>query len=357
MKFLDTKQIFESIRELSSNADRRVYAAVAFVGKESYNLFSENIRNVEDIRFIVNFSESSVKNGLTNPYGINQLQDFAEVRNNKNLHAKIYIFDDTALICSANLSRHATTNIEAGISINRKDTVEEIVRFFERLWKESKQINKELLIKRIKIWKKIGNKRAIQMVSRNNDLEQKIKINRWKNPIPPTLQIKLKELPTIKNRKYFYIMHLSYNGDMRKELWDYAKDNNLIGLSHQEVDEWTEDRESIINEKRLKKGWIGQFDLFCSIMKKGDIVLILDGERYLLGVAEVSDNKHKLLKIDELEHDFYFFDHVREVIWIEEHEYDERRRLPQQIGFKNTLNMVKPGHKRWKKLENFTIYI
>lgn len=351
IKFLNAKQIFESIDELSSNAKNRVYVAVAFVGKKGMN-FLENIQNVKDVKMIINFSESSVKNGLTNPGFVvkfKENKDMGKVRNCEKLHAKMYVFDDTALICSANLSLHAETeNIEAGVLINKKEIVDEIVNFFELLWENSEEINHGIFLDRLKIWNKYGNKRAIQMKPANMDIKRRIKP--WKSYVPPTLKIKLKDLLYIKDKEYFYIMHLSYNGDMKEELWDYAKDNNIIGLSHQEVDDWATEREFIINEKRLNRGWINQFNMFCYDMNNGDIVLILDGEKYLLGIAEIDSE----CKVNENIRD-EFFDHVRKVKWIEKLEYDERRKLPVQVGFKNTLNKVKPGNIRWEKLKNLTI--
>jgi hypothetical protein len=38
-----------------------------------------------------------------------------------------------------------------------------------------------------------------------------------------------------KRKDYFYIMHLSYNGDRREKLWNYAKDRGLIGLDVQGI--------------------------------------------------------------------------------------------------------------------------
>ena len=88
MRFLSTSRLFDTVYNLSSQSRYRAYAAIAYVGKNSYQLFHENIRNVKDVKFVVNFSNNSVRNGSTNPAGVSQLQDFAEVRNKEDLHAK-----------------------------------------------------------------------------------------------------------------------------------------------------------------------------------------------------------------------------------------------------------------------------
>jgi len=92
VRFLFSSKLFETIHRCSFLSRDRAYAAVAFVGKDSYQLFHENIRNVKDVKLIVNFSDNSVRSGLTNPAGVRQLQDFAEIRNKEDLHAKLYIF-------------------------------------------------------------------------------------------------------------------------------------------------------------------------------------------------------------------------------------------------------------------------
>jgi predicted nuclease of predicted toxin-antitoxin system len=42
--------------------------------------------------------------------------------------------------------------------------------------------------------------------------------------------LRLRKLLSQIGRNYFYLMHLSYDGEDRAELWDYAYRNNLIGL-------------------------------------------------------------------------------------------------------------------------------
>jgi hypothetical protein len=62
-----------------------------------------------------------------------------------------------------------------------------------------------------------------------------------------------KLLPRI-GRNYFYLMHLSYGGEDRAELWDYAYRNNLIGLDYEGVDEdWLTIPES--NRNKIVPSW------------------------------------------------------------------------------------------------------
>jgi len=155
-------------------------------------------------------------------------------------------------------------------------------------------------------------------------------------------------------KNYFYIMHLSYNGRERERLWKYAKEEELIGLDHpgKVYDDWKELRSEIIRDKRLPPIWIKQFDTICYQMKKGDIVVILEGWHSWLGIAEVTDDCHNYRPdINNKNNPRGFFDHIRNVRWRVAHEYGKQPGLPNHvIGFNNTLYRVEKGTNRWKLL-------
>lgn len=164
-----------------------MYAAIAFVGRDSYRLFHENIRRVKDVRFVVNFSDNSVRSGSINPAGVSQLQTFAEVRNREDLHAKIYVFDHVALVSSANLSKNATSNVEAGVLVEDPEEVSQIVEFFHDLWDNSSPVGSELLDDRLRAWietdvartkRSLPTEAGVVRRPKNKGLEQ------WKTPIP-----------------------------------------------------------------------------------------------------------------------------------------------------------------------------
>jgi len=157
-----------------------------------------------------------------------------------------------------------------------------------------------------------------------------------------------------RGRDYFYIMHLSYNGQRREELWSYARANRMIGLDAPRIvrDSWTNVRESA--ERHLGPTWVRQFDTFCNEMLVGDLVLALNGWDSLLGVAEIIEPKHiydRTLSDTET-----FFDHIRRVKWIRQYEYNRRRMLPEPLrGFNNTLSKINLGSSRWQMLVNLAI--
>jgi len=166
--------------------------------------------------------------------------------------------------------------------------------------------------------------------------------------------MKLEALLSKRGKEYFYIMHLSYEGSEREELWNYGKKNNVIGLSKSIVNnDWVKVGGSVKNS--LSNTWIRQFDTFCNEMNAGDVVLVLKGWDSLLGVAEIKERRHKYSK--KLKgRKGPFFDHIRDVTWIKEHEFDARRRLPKPVkGFNNTLSKVTPNSKWWPILVGLDI--
>ena len=166
--------------------------------------------------------------------------------------------------------------------------------------------------------------------------------------------MKLEDLLSEKGLNYFYIMHLSYNGDERERLWNYAKENNCIGLDYPDVviDDWNEIPEADKELLQLSPIWVKQFDRFCNEMTVGDSVLVLSGWDSLLGIAEIK-NRYRYDKNLSRKRDF--FDHVRPVRWIIKYEYDDRFTLPSRIVFNNTLSRVGPNSPRWSILTNLNI--
>jgi len=160
--------------------------------------------------------------------------------------------------------------------------------------------------------------------------------------------MRLGELLSKRGLNYFYIMHLSYDGEERERLWNYAKENDIIGLDYPDEvrDDWNRVRESV--RDKIPRIWVRQFDMFCNEMREGDIVVTLEGWFSLLGVAEVVKGYEYQCGLYGSEE---FFDHVRRVRWIKKHDYGKHPRLQHPIeGFRNTLYRVEPSTRRWKNL-------
>lgn len=173
----------------------------------------------------------------------------------------------------------------------------------------------------------------------------------------------------LEGKDYFYIMHLSYGKDITakakassdERLWNYAKDKGFIGLSHHTVEgNWNENKvKESAKEKGISPYWEKQFDMFYEV-KTGDIMMILLGMKYILGVAKV-ENKPTKFKKELGGRGEGFFQHIRKVNWNMEYTYtfDKRRPLRKQVTFYNTLRRVKQdtkwGRETWTNLVNIKL--
>lgn len=156
--------------------------------------------------------------------------------------------------------------------------------------------------------------------------------------------MKLQTLLNQKNLGHFYIMHLSYDGRERKRLWDYACNKKIIGLSHGAVNvNWTKAPPSM--KKTVSNSWKSQFNYFIE-MEKGDIVVVMNGWSSILGIAEILKDKHCF------DYNLFgvFFDHYRDVEWIQSYEYVNRKELKNPIIFRNSLAFIDEDSKRWNTL-------
>jgi hypothetical protein len=165
-----------------------------------------------------------------------------------------------------------------------------------------------------------------------------------------------------KGKDYFYIMHLAYGAGREKErerLWNYAKQNELIGLdlTNDVRNDWNEVSDSVKRSLRSRRPvWVEQFDTFCNEMKIYDLVMILNGWDSLLGIAEISEPCHRYNRSLSEVSGGPFFDHVRRVKWTRAWDYYRRLILPEPVkGFNNTLFKVKTHTRFWSILTNIDV--
>lgn len=105
--------------------------AVPYIGKGASKL----LPLIEGSILVVDASESSVKNGTTNPYEIALLlKHGVSVHSVNNLHAKLYIIDKKMFIGSCNASNNSRDFlIEAAILTEDKNIVKEGRKFISKL--------------------------------------------------------------------------------------------------------------------------------------------------------------------------------------------------------------------------------
>ena len=164
------------------------------------------------------------------------------------------------------------------------------------------------------------------------------------------------ELLASENRDHFYLMHLSYGRymDQRRRLWELATSDNVIGLDCRSVRRnWATLSEP--ERQETSQFWARQFELFCTEMHVGDCVVILNGTYSVLGIARITEPRHRYrpeLSSRNLENPSRFFDHVREnVDWVRQYPW-EGNILPEPLTFDGTLERVTPRthSPRWRVL-------
>jgi len=148
---------------------------------------------------------------------------------------------------------------------------------------------------------------------------------------------------------------MTYDGQNGENLWNFAKNNKLIGLDNPDIvtSNWNHYRSKF---KGLLSGiWVNQFEMFCNEMEEDDIVVVLKGWYSLLGIAKITKKEYRYDKKLSGK-DGVFFDHVREVEWKRKYNYDHPLILPKPLqGFNNTLSRVEMNTKRWPILMNLII--
>lgn len=173
-----------------------------------------------------------------------------------------------------------------------------------------------------------------------------------------TSTIRFKDL--VSETKHFYLMHLSYGCNCRRsELWTFARQNKKIGLDHERVNgDWPSVKDRV--KDKLRNPWPLQFDMLCEnmcpkSMANGDVVVVMSGTDYVLGVARVT-GPHEYVPL--YREKSVFFDHVRPVEWIVDYSYEKRLKVPRVHGFDNTLGYVvkkKDQYSRWQEFAKLVL--
>jgi len=112
--------LWESITALSRKAKRK-YVAVAYLGKGATRLLPLKRGDV----LIVDMSLPTVRAGETDPHAIDTyLRRGVEVHSCSNLHAKVFVFDNKAIIGSGNVSENSSKYlVEAALLTTDTDVV------------------------------------------------------------------------------------------------------------------------------------------------------------------------------------------------------------------------------------------
>ncbi len=168
-RFLSGTKLYETIQQMSKEAKEILWVCSPSVGLDAHEIFSQEILKnpPSDIRFIFRINDAAVKSGDTNPYEVEYFMEHFKnsiVKSQESFHSRIYIFDKSALVTSANLTKtDFESNVEAGVLLDDAEVDEVKSYFVTILWEKAK------LIKDLKNYKKIWS------ISKKNDSTLNIK--------------------------------------------------------------------------------------------------------------------------------------------------------------------------------------
>jgi len=232
-KFLYNAQLYETILQKSSEAKETLFVATTSIDFGAHQVFSQEIikNQSADIRFLFRINDSAVKQGKVNPYEIQYLLEHFKginVKSSDNFHSNVYIFDNSALMTSATLTKEAfESNTEAGVLLEGLEA-EQVKAFFnDCLWSSSK------LIGDLRKYKQIWNlaQKTAKISSKKTKSHTQIKewtsvnSNTWFIGIPkwisPKFERKIKK-ETNWPSDFSVIGDVGYNAFLQLKLGDIA---------------------------------------------------------------------------------------------------------------------------------------
>ena len=145
VKFLSCNELYEAIQKKSQETKDVLWVCSPNLGLDAHEVFSQEVlkNQVADIRFVFKVTDLAVKSGCVNPNEIQYLMENFRgsiVKSHDNFNCNIYIFDNSALITSANLTKPAfESSVETGLLLEGSE-VDEVKGFFTNLWENAKVV-------------------------------------------------------------------------------------------------------------------------------------------------------------------------------------------------------------------------
>jgi len=238
VRFLSCKELYESIQQESLEAKEVLWVCSPFLGVDAHKVFSQEILKnpPADTRFIFRVSDLAVKSGEVNPYEIQYFMEHfkgSNIKSHNSFHSNVYIFDNSALIASANLTKAAfESNIETGVLLDGSQA-DEVKSYFNKiLWENAKTIRE--LQKFKKIWNigeksgNIGNLKKTKSHTKITDWTDDY-VGKWYFTIPGPLSKKIER--KIK-RETSWARNLSVVGDIGPSCFKQLKLGDLAFLAN-----------------------------------------------------------------------------------------------------------------------------
>jgi hypothetical protein len=109
---LITTDVWPILTKAARQTKRPAHVAVAYFGKGAADLLSLPAKS----RLVVDVSEAAVRNGQTHPADLRRMQRRqVAIYSVRNLHAKVFAFDKSVFIGSANASKHSAEVLQEAV--------------------------------------------------------------------------------------------------------------------------------------------------------------------------------------------------------------------------------------------------
>jgi hypothetical protein len=200
VRFLPCDELYKTIRQKSLEAKETLWVCSPHLGLNAHTVFSQEIlKNPPiDIRFVFRLNDLVVETGEVNPYEIQYFMEHFkgnDVRSHDNFNSNIYIFDNSALVTSANLTKTAfEKDVEAGVLLDGSE-FNEVKNFFNQsLWQTSRPISD------VKKFKKIWCKSQKNVKDYSKKIKDHTKIEDWSDDYIETWFFRIPEQMSLKTQ-------------------------------------------------------------------------------------------------------------------------------------------------------------
>jgi hypothetical protein len=200
VRFLYNAQLYEAILQRSSEAKETLLVSTTSIGSGAHQVFSQEIIKTppKDIRFLLRLNDSGVKHSKINPYEIQYMLEHIKginIKSNEYFHSNLFIFDNSAIITSASLTKSAfESNTESGVLLEGIEAEQAKAFFNDYLWGPAKAIGD--LKKYKQMWnltQKTAKKSNIKRVNLHTKIEDWTKapnVNTWFIGVPKRISPK-----------------------------------------------------------------------------------------------------------------------------------------------------------------------
>jgi hypothetical protein len=195
-KFVPGTALYQTVQQKSSETKEILWVSSPYLGLDAHEIISQEIikNPPTDMRFVFTINEFAVKKGEANPYEAQYFMEHFQnnsVKTHDAFHLNIYIFDNSALIASANLTKTAfESNSEAGVFLEEEEQVNEAKAFFNNLWENAKPIKDIKRYKKIWSAQKKGEPTGQLRVAKSH-----VKIEPWKDNFVDTWYFSIPSAP------------------------------------------------------------------------------------------------------------------------------------------------------------------